>query len=253
MLDLPPASPIRMKIRHQLMSVMVPRLTLEPRLLERVSSGAGLCKVIARTALAIQNLAGWNVKSCKVRKPNVLVETVPVGIYEIAFECVEPGTGMAAGRLSVTLLDSFLWPAQHPAFDFESELGKLSDLNERLSCAPLRPPHGQSRPTIRALVAEAQRRAIPVQRLDDSPERVELGRGSRVRRSLLQLGYGKYQRRIWAPYISTNSGIAIDIACNKELSNHLLRSAGLPVPSGAVVDNVDAAVAAAERLGFQWY
>lgn len=238
------------EFRHQLMSVMVSRLGLEPRLLERVCSGGGICNVIARTALAIQNLAGWNVKFCKARRPNVLFETAPEGIYEIAFECFEPGTGMAAGTLSVTLFDSFLSPAQHPIFDFESELRKLIDLNERVSFAPLRSPHGRSRPTTRALVAEAQRRAIPIHRLDDSPERVELGRGSRVRRSLLQLGYGKYQRRIWAPYISTNSGIAIDIACNKELSNHLLRSSGLPVPSGAVVDNADAAAAAAERLGF---
>jgi cyanophycin synthetase len=49
---------------------------------------------------------------------------------------------------------------------------------------------------------------------------------------------------------SKTSGIAVDIASDKGLTNRLLDSAGLPVPRSTVVDNVEDAVAAVRRLGF---
>ena len=71
-------------------------------------------------------------------------------------------------------------------------------------------------PSTQALIDEAVGRDIPYIRLD--------------RYSLVQLGQGVHQQRIRATMTSRTSGIAVDIASDKKLTNRLLDSAGLPVP-----------------------
>ncbi|HZG67433.1 MAG TPA: cyanophycin synthetase, partial [Herpetosiphonaceae bacterium] len=87
-----------------------------------------------------------------------------------------------------------------------------------------------------ALVDEARRRRIPTIRLDEQ--------------SLVQLGYGKYQQRIRAAVTGRTSNIAVETASDKELTNRLLNDVGLPVPRSILVTSADAAVAAAERIGY---
>jgi cyanophycin synthetase len=89
-----------------------------------------------------------------------------------------------------------------------------------------------------------------VEYLDETRGAPQFGSGSRRRLSLLQLGHGKFQKRIWTPYIATDSFIAAEIACNKDLTNHLLRSAGLPAPRSIIVTSEEAAVAAAREIGY---
>jgi cyanophycin synthetase len=156
------------------------------------------------------------------------------------FQYEQQDVGIAAGHLAVRLLEFFLQPERERNFDFVSELKEFKRLAASLSYGP----------STRALVAEARRRDIPVLRLDDSQERVQLGRGTRALRSLLQFGYGKYQRRIWAPYISTESHLAADIALNKDLTNRLVRDAGLPVPQSIRARDEESAVAAAREIGY---
>src|SRR6202158_2094414 len=76
------------------------------------------------------------------------------------------------------------------------------------------------------------------------------GHATRRRCSLMQLGHGRYQKRIWAPYVSTDSFIAAEIASNKELTNSLLRNAGLPVPRAISVADGDSAVSASRDIGY---
>src|SRR3546814_16774153 len=95
---------------------------------------------------------------------------------------------------------------------------------------------GSLGPTTRALAEEAERRGIPVMRLD--------------RQSLIQLGYGKRQHRLRASITGQTSQIAVDLAANKDLTKALLAEAGLPVPRGIVVRSADEAAAFAERVGF---
>jgi cyanophycin synthetase len=92
-------------------------------------------------------------------------------------------------------------------------------------------------PSTGAIVAEAERRAIPVLRLDP-------------RRSLVQLGHGGHQKRIWATVTSETSHAAVEVAGNKELTNRMLHEVGIPVPRSAVVRREEEAVAAAGRLGY---
>src|SRR6185436_11273281 len=86
------------------------------------------------------------------------------------------------------------------------------------------------------ILDEAASRDIPFLRLD--------------RASLVQLGQGIYQQRIRATMTSRTSAIGVDLASDKNLTNRLLDSAGLPVPKSEVVDTADGAVAAAKRIGF---
>src|SRR3546814_2989321 len=70
------------------------------------------------------------------------------------------------------------------------------------------------------------------------------------RQSLIQLGYGKRQRRLRASITGQTSQIAVDLAANKDLTKALLAEAGLPVPRGIVVRSADEAAAFAERVSF---
>src|SRR5207247_1796965 len=68
--------------------------------------------------------------------------------------------------------------------------------------------------------------------------------------SLLQLGQGKYQRRVRATMTSLTPALAVDIAGDKKLTTQLLAAAGLPVPRGEIVRTEQEAVAAARRIGY---
>ncbi|MEP7347891.1 MAG: cyanophycin synthetase, partial [Gemmatimonadaceae bacterium] len=68
--------------------------------------------------------------------------------------------------------------------------------------------------------------------------------------SLIQLGYGRYQRRIQATVTSMTPHIAVELASDKEETNKILSNLGLPVPQQRLIQSEDSAVAAAERIGY---
>ena len=80
------------------------------------------------------------------------------------------------------------------------------------------------------IVEACQERGIPVHRLNEG--------------SLLQLGYGRYQRRIQATITGTTSSIGVDIACDKEMTKKILGDGGVPVPWGHIVSTEEEAVEA---------
>jgi cyanophycin synthetase len=203
---------------------------------ESVHEGTSVSHVAEHIALELQKLAGQQVSSshgCLPTEPGD--ETC-----HVIFRYEQQDVAVAAGKFAIRLVEAFVEPDGGREFDFPCELKEFSGLAASLSYGP----------STRALVAEARRRNIPVQRLDDSRERLQLGRGTRALRSLLQLGYGKYQRHIWAPYISTESHLAADIALNKHLTYRLVHSAGLPVPRSIKVKDEEAAIAAAREIGY---
>jgi cyanophycin synthetase len=207
--------------------------------LKQVREGTSLGHIAQHTALELQNIARQKLdcgKTCLATDPGD--ETTAT--CHVVFQYEQQDIGIAAGQFAVRLLESLLQPERERNFDFATELKGFQGLAASLSYGP----------STRALVAEAKRRNIPVQRLDDSRERVQLGRGTRALRSLLQFGYGKCQRRVWAPYISTESHLAADIALNKDLTNRMVRDAGLPVPPSIRVRDEESAVAAACEIGY---
>ncbi len=187
----------------------------------RLREGTWLGHVSEHVALELQNLAGTDVRHGKTRGAG------EYGRYNVIFEYREEQVGIAAGKMAVGLVNHLVAPDDPAvAFDFEAELERLIRLAERLAFGP----------STQALIDEAASRDIPFMRLD--------------RYSLVQLGQGVHQQRIRATMTSRTSGIAIDIASDKKLTNRLLDSAGLPVPRSDVVEAEDEAVEAAQRIGF---
>src|SRR5215216_4235241 len=189
--------------------------------LQRMREGTWMGHVLEHVALELQNLAGAEVARGKTRG------TGERGVYSVVFEHQQEDVGLAAGRLGVRLLNHLIYDTE-PEFDFQTEIeNQVIRLAERLAYGP----------STGAIVSEAERRNIPVIRLDP-------------KRSLVQLGHGMYQKRIWATVTSETSNISVDIAANKELTNRLLQEVGIPVPKNAVVRNAEEAVRQATRIGF---
>ncbi|HEY0781658.1 MAG TPA: cyanophycin synthetase, partial [Thermoanaerobaculia bacterium] len=138
--------------------------------------------------------------------------------------------GKTAGELGLRLLRQLLPPeraAHDPSpFDFQDELVRLVRLAQRRAFGP----------STAALVRAAEERDIPWIRLNN--------------RSLVQLGHGKFQRRIQATVTSETRHTAVEIASDKRLTHDILADLGLPVPRQELVDDAEEAVAAAEKLGY---
>jgi cyanophycin synthetase len=195
--------------------------------IERMKEGNGtwLGHVLEHLAIELQCLAGTPVTFGKTRQ-----ETLPRGQYYVIYSYVEEAVGLEAGRLALRLIRHLLPPerAAHAAspFDFRFELERLVRLAQRRALGP----------TTAALVRAAEERGIPWLRLND--------------RALVQLGHGKYQRRIQASVTSETRQIAVEIASDKRLTHRILEDLGLPVPRQAIVDEPEEAVEEAERVGF---
>ncbi len=187
----------------------------------RLRDGTWAGHITEHIALELQNLAGTDVRHGKTRS------TGEHGRYNVIYEFREESVGIEAGKIAVALVNHLVAPNDpSAAVDFMAEMERLILLAERQAFGP----------STQAILDEAASRDIPYIRLD--------------RHSLIQLGQGVHQQRIRATMTSRTSGIAVDIASDKSLTNRLLDSAGLPVPRSALVRTEEAAVAAANRLGF---
>ncbi|MEO8272896.1 MAG: cyanophycin synthetase [Chloroflexota bacterium] len=186
----------------------------------RLKDGTWMGHVSEHIALELQNLAGTPVRHGKTRSAGT------TGQYNVIFEFSEEAVGLEAGVLAVRIVNHLVAPGDPTqALDYIEELERLIRLAERQAFGP----------STQAILDEAASRDIPYLRLD--------------RHSLVQLGHGVHQQRIRATMTSRTSGIAVDIASDKNLTNRLLDSAGLPVPRSEVVRTADATVAAAKRVG----
>jgi cyanophycin synthetase len=187
--------------------------------------GTWLGHVLEHVAIELQVLAGTPVSFGKTRG-----EGLPYGQYHVVYSFVEETVGVAAGRLALRLIRHLLPPERidhDPSpFDFRQELERLVRLAQKRALGP----------STAALVRAAEERGIPWIRLNDA--------------SLVQLGHGRYQRRIQATLTSESRTIAVEIASDKRLTRQILDDLGLPVPRQAVVYDAEEAVEEAERLGF---
>jgi cyanophycin synthetase len=192
----------------------------------REEEGTWMGHVLEHVAIELQQLSAAKVTFGKTRS------TERPGVYSVVYEFEEERVGDAAGDLALQLLHS-LFPSDlrdpeicPPEFDFARSLEKL------ISFAQAR----QLGPSTASLVRAAEERGIPWLRLNDH--------------SLVQFGHGRYQKRIQATVTSETRHIAVSIASDKEETNNILGSIGLPVPRQKLVRSAEDAVVAARRLGY---
>ena len=200
---------------------------------KRLSEGTWLGHVAEHVALELQTLAGDFVTRGKTRS----VKGKP-GVYNVMFAYRDEEVGRLAGRAALEMVESLL-PEELRGIDGLDRIAAAEepfDVDARLVAIEQKVRDTSFGPTTQALVDEAERRGIPVLRLDD--------------RSLVQLGYGKEQQRIRASITGRTSAIATDLAGDKDLTKRLLAQNGIPVPQGAVVRTEEEALRVAKRLGF---
>jgi cyanophycin synthetase len=185
---------------------------------ERLNDGTWLGHVAEHLALEIQRQTGAHIPRGKTRSAG------RPGRYNVVYGYGQERVGLEAGKVAVALVNNLVLPAE--GFDFWAELERLILLAERVAFGP----------STQAILDEAATRDIPYIRLNDQ--------------SLVQLGQGKYQRRVRATMTSVTSALAVDIAGDKKLTTQLLASAGLPVPRSEIVRTEDEAIGAARRIGF---
>jgi cyanophycin synthetase len=187
--------------------------------------GTWLGHVLEHVAIELQCLAGTPVTYGKTRSHDL-----PRGQYHVIYSFAEESVGLRAAELGLQLIRHILPPERaaydDSPFDFQDELVRLVRLAQRRAFGP----------STGSLVQAAEARDIPWIRLND--------------RSLVQLGHGKYQRRIQATVTSETRHTAVEIASDKRLTNQILHSLGLPVTRQEIVYDAEDAVAGAERLGY---
>ena len=187
----------------------------------REDEGTWLGHVLEHVAIELQCLAGTPVTYGKTRS-----EALPTGQYHVIYSFAEEAVGTAAGTLGLAVIRHLLPPereAYDPSpFDFRGKCEALVRLAQRRAFGP----------STGALVRAAEERDIPWIRLND--------------RSLVQLGHGKFQRRIQATITSETRHTAVEIASDKRLTNQILADLGLPVPRQVRVYDADEAVDAVE-------
>jgi cyanophycin synthetase len=182
----------------------------------RLREGTWPAHILEHITIELQNLAGMKVGFGKAR------ETAERGIYKMVVRTRNEQVGRAclqAGR------DLLMAAIEDRPFDVEGTVSRLRDLADRRCLGP----------STACIVDGAASRHIPSIRLTEG--------------NLIQLGYGARQRRIWTAETDMTGAIAESIASDKDLTKRLLKSCGVPVPDGRIVDSLDDAWDAAEEIG----
>src|SRR5664280_625069 len=174
----------------------------------------GVAQVVAAVALALEQTVGSEVAFTDVRDTN------RANVFRIIVQYEEEEVGRAAVRLATEF--------------FRDGLDQKT-LEQRLQHLRLLLQNVRLGPSTRSIVEAAHARGIPARRLMEG--------------NLVQLGHGKFQRRIWASETDQTSAIGEAIAQDKDLTKTLLSACGVPVPEGRVVQSAEEAWQVAQTLG----
>ncbi len=170
--------------------------------LERLERGTYFAHIVEHIALELSAPAGIEVgygKSIYGGAP---------GIYTVIIRYKHEDAMKAILHLAVDVADAV---AHDRELDFATPLALITAQVEEESLGP----SGQT------LVDAAEKRNVPWKKIGDG--------------SLIQLGYGKYRRRVQTAVSDFTSLIAADLVQDKELTKKILREASIPVATGVTV------------------
>jgi cyanophycin synthetase len=180
------------------------------------STPISMAHALELTTLALQAQAGCPVTFSRTTPTEI------EGTFQVAVQYAEE----AVGRLAFERARQLCHAAQNGGeFDLAAALAELRELDEDERLGP----------STGSIVEAAVKRGIPFKRLTSG--------------SLVQLGWGSRQRRIQAAEVDGTSAIAESIAQDKDLTKKLLHAAGVPVPFGRPVSDVEDGWAAARHIG----
>lgn len=178
------------------------------------SEPVSMAHVLEVASLGLQAQSG-----CPVTFSRTAV-TQNSNVFQVVIEYTEEEVGRRSLELAEQLCQA---AAESKPFDLAAAIAELKELDEDVRLGP----------STGAIVDAAVARGIPYRRLTQG--------------SLVQFGWGSRQRRIQAAETDRSSAIAEAIAQDKELTKKLLDAAGVPVPVGREVSDIeDAWLAMAE-------
>ena len=184
---------------------------------QRLDRGTYLAHILEHTALELQTLAGCNVGFGRAR------EMSEEGVYKVAVRYEEE---TVAEQCLLAARELLLACVYDQPFDIAGTVKQLHELADRKCLGP----------SSKAILNAAIARNIPYRRLSQG--------------SLVQLGQGCKQRRIWTAVTDRTGSIAEALASDKQMTRQLLSAVNVPVPEGRLVeDENDAWVAAQEIPG----
>lgn len=192
----------------------------------REDEGTWMAHIWEHMSIELQNVAGLDVTFGRTRGAG---ET---GIYNMVFQYEQEEVGLHASQLALDFIHNLLpdhlveTGERVEDFDYTVEREKFIRAAQRKALGP----------STASLVNAGIERDIPWMRLNEY--------------SLIQLGYGKYQKRIQATITSETDYIATDLASDKKATNRILGDLGLPVPRQIAVTSPEEAVKAARRIGY---
>lgn len=184
--------------------------------LERLREGTWMGHIMEHVALELQILSGMQ---CGFGRCTWDGEE---GIYNVVLAYEEERAGFYAARAAFEIVRAML---ADEYYDLEKDIQALREIREEERFGP----------STFSIVDEAQKRHIPVIRLNNY--------------SLVQLGWGIHQQKIQATVTGKTSSIALDIAHDKEETKNMLNNNGCPVPYGLVVGSAEEVEDAVLRVG----
>jgi cyanophycin synthetase len=163
----------------------------------RIKDGTLLGHVAEHIAIELQTIAGMDVSFGKTRS------TGKKGVYNVVFRFHSEEAGVYAAKASVDILNKIL---TNQEINVELYIGDLIHIRDKtaLNSGTL------------AIVNEAHERNIPVIHLESY--------------NLIQLGTGKFQKRIRNTVSSDTPLLAAENSRDVYLNNLMLANAGIPVP-----------------------
>ena len=162
----------------------------------RIKDGTLLGHVAEHIAIELQILAGMDVSFGKTRS------TGQKGVYNVVFRFHNEEAGLYAAKASIDILNRILTKKD---INIDLCIGDLKHIREK----------SKLNPGTRAIVNEARERNIPVINLESY--------------NLIQLGTGKFQKRIRDSVSSDTPLLAAENSVNTFLNTLMLANAGIPV------------------------
>jgi cyanophycin synthetase len=182
----------------------------------RLQEGTYPAHILEHVALELQDQAGTPVGYGRAR------ETAEEGVYRVVIKYREEAVGRACIEAARELI---LAAMEDRPFEVQGVIEELRGLVHEVALGP----------NTAAMIEAARTMGIPHRRVGPN--------------SLVVLGYGSKQRRIYASTTDEIGFIANAISCDKDLTKSLLLAAGVPVPEGRPVGDADEAWEAAVELG----